>query len=244
MSDTQNLIENRPPSVATLFIERVAATPDAEAFRYPVPPASGQGPDEWRSLTWGRTAERVYAISAGLVALGVLPEERVSLASSTRIEWILADFGVMCAGAATTTIYPSTNADESVFILSDSGSRVLIAEDAAQLAKVRAHRAELPDLASGEVLHPREDVVAHVPADRHGRTGTEVDGHDLRRDLEHGDAEHHPADAHHVHGVALDHTVVDDVGVQRGQIERGQRLQELEENDQGDRSPVGPEMGA
>ncbi|MBP0461201.1 AMP-dependent synthetase/ligase [Streptomyces montanisoli] len=152
MSDTDNLIENRPPSVATLFIERVAATPDAEAFRYPVPPASGQGPDDWKSLTWGETAERVYNISAGLVALGVRPEERVSLASATRIEWILADFGVMCAGAATTTIYPSTNADESVFILSDSGSRVLIAEDASQLAKVRAHRTELPDLAHVVVI--------------------------------------------------------------------------------------------
>jgi long-chain acyl-CoA synthetase len=158
VSDTQNLIENRPPSVATLFIERVAATPDAEAFRHPVPPASGQGPDEWRSLTWGRTAERVYGISAGLVALGVRPEERVALASSTRIEWILADFGVMCAGAATTTIYPSTNADESVFILSDSGSRVLIAEDAAQLAKVRAHRAELPDLAHVVVIEEADAV--------------------------------------------------------------------------------------
>ncbi len=35
MSDTQTLIENRPPSVAGLFLERVAATPDAEAYRYP-----------------------------------------------------------------------------------------------------------------------------------------------------------------------------------------------------------------
>ncbi|MEW2545208.1 AMP-binding protein [Streptomyces sp. NPDC047002] len=158
MSDTQNLIENRPPSVATLFIERVAATPEADAFRYPVPPASGHGPDTWNSLTWGDTAQRVYAIAAGLVALGVQPEERVALASSTRIEWILADFGVMCAGAATTTIYPSTNADESVFILSDSGSRVLIAEDAAQLAKVRAHRAELPELTHVVVIEAVDAV--------------------------------------------------------------------------------------
>jgi len=46
VSDTQTLIENRPPSVATLFLERVASTPDAEAYRYPVPAVSGQGPDE------------------------------------------------------------------------------------------------------------------------------------------------------------------------------------------------------
>ncbi|GGU86161.1 AMP-dependent synthetase [Streptomyces litmocidini] len=146
MSDTQTQIENRPPSVATLFLERVERTPDAEAYRYPVPAASGAGPDDWKSLSWGQAAERVYAIAAGLVDLGVQAEERVALASSTRVEWILADLGVMCAGAATTTVYPQTNADESAFILSDSESRVLIAEDAAQLAKAVERRAELPNL--------------------------------------------------------------------------------------------------
>ncbi|CAM5384080.1 MULTISPECIES: AMP-dependent synthetase/ligase [Streptomyces] len=146
MSDTQTLIENRPPSVATLFLERVAATPDAEAYRYPTPPASGEGPDDWKSLSWAQAAERVHSIAAGLIELGVQPEERVALASSTRIEWILADLGIMCAGAATTTVYPQTNAEESAFILADSDSRVLIAEDAAQVAKAREKRAELPQL--------------------------------------------------------------------------------------------------
>ncbi|MCX2179792.1 long-chain fatty acid--CoA ligase [Streptomyces sp. SKN60] len=146
MSDTQTLIENRPPSVAALFLERVERTPDAEAYRYPVPAASGQGPDEWKSLSWAQAAERVHAIAAGLIDLGVEPEERVALASATRVEWILADLGVMCAGAAVTTVYPQTNAEESAFILSDSDSRVLIAENAAQYAKAVERRAELPQL--------------------------------------------------------------------------------------------------
>ncbi|MFC8779866.1 AMP-dependent synthetase/ligase [Streptomyces nigra] len=154
MSDTQTLIENRPPSVATLFLERVAATPDAEAYRYPTPPASGEGPDDWKSLTWAQAAERVHAIAAGLIELGVQPEQRVALASSTRIEWILADLGIMCAGAATTTVYPQTNAEESAFILADSESRVLIAEDAAQVAKAREKRAELPQLIQVVVVDP------------------------------------------------------------------------------------------
>ncbi|MFF1735158.1 AMP-dependent synthetase/ligase [Streptomyces sp. NPDC058247] len=152
MSDTQTLIENRPPSVAALFLERVAATPDTEAYRYPVPSASGEGPDEWKSLSWAQASTRVYAIAAGLIELGVQPEERVALASSTRVEWILSDLGILCAGAATTTVYPQTNAEESAFILADSDSKVLIAEDAAQLAKARERRAELPDLAHVVVI--------------------------------------------------------------------------------------------
>ncbi|MFF9805876.1 AMP-dependent synthetase/ligase [Streptomyces coeruleorubidus] len=154
MSDTQTLIENRPPSVAGLFLERVAATPDAEAYRYPVPASSGQGPDEWKSLSWAQAAERVYAIAAGLIELGVQPEQRVALASSTRIEWILADLGIMCAGAATTTVYPQTNAEESAYILSDSESRVLIAENVEQLAKAQEKRAELTDLTHVVVIDP------------------------------------------------------------------------------------------
>ncbi|MEV6573123.1 AMP-dependent synthetase/ligase [Streptomyces sp. NPDC051577] len=161
MSDTQTLIENRPPTVAALFLERVAATPNAEAYRYPVPAAGGSGgPDDWKSLSWGQAAERVFAIAAGLADLGLQSEDRVALASNTRVEWILADLGVMCAGAATTTIYPSTNGEESAFILADSESRVLIAEDAKQLAKARAHRGDLPRLAHVVVLEA-EDAVAH-----------------------------------------------------------------------------------
>jgi long-chain acyl-CoA synthetase len=154
VTDTQTLIETRPPSVAALFLERVEATPDADAYAHPVPPASGEGPDEWRTLTWKAASTRVFAIAAGLMELGVRPEERVAIASSTRVEWILADLGVLCAGAATTTVYPSTNAEETAFILADSGSRVLIAEDAAQLAKAVERRAGLPELAHVVVIDP------------------------------------------------------------------------------------------
>ncbi|GHE46648.1 AMP-dependent synthetase [Streptomyces longispororuber] len=161
MSDTQTLIENRPPSVAHLLLERVAATPDAEAYRYPVPAASGEGPDDWKSLSWAQAAKRIHAVAAGLIDLGLLPEDRVALASSTRIEWILADLGIMCAGAATTTVYPQTNAEESAFILADSGSRVLVAENAEQLAKARAQRENLPDLKHVVVL----DAEGAGPAD-------------------------------------------------------------------------------
>ncbi|PJE94296.1 long-chain fatty acid--CoA ligase [Streptomyces carminius] len=160
MSDNQSLIENRPPSVANLFLERVEETPDGEAYRYPVPSASGEGPDDWRSYTWAEAAQRVFAVAAGLMDLGVRPEERVAIASNTRVDWILCDFGILCAGAATTTVYPTTNAEETAYILADSDSRVLIAEDAEQLAKARERRAELPDLAHVVVIEAADAVAA------------------------------------------------------------------------------------
>ncbi|BFV59362.1 long-chain fatty acid--CoA ligase [Kitasatospora sp. CMC57] len=151
MSSAQSTIDRRPPSVAHLFLSRVEATPNGEAYRFPVPvdehAADGApGAEQWRSLTWAQTAERVAAVAAGLMSLGIGPEDRVALSSSTRIDWIVADLGNMCAGAATTTVYPSTNAEETAFILANSASRAMFAENAAQLAKVVARRAELPEL--------------------------------------------------------------------------------------------------
>ncbi|MEV0963064.1 AMP-binding protein [Streptomyces sp. NPDC049910] len=162
MSSAQSLLESRPVSVAHLFLSRVAATPDGEAYRYPVPIDGGagggaSGAEQWRSLTWAQTGERVRAIAAGLIALGLRPEERVAISSSTRVEWILADLGAMCAGAAATAVYPSTNADETVYILSDSGSRAVFAENAAQLAKVAGRLDRLPGLGHA-ILFDAEDA--------------------------------------------------------------------------------------
>ncbi|MFF2780869.1 AMP-dependent synthetase/ligase [Streptomyces sp. NPDC058052] len=156
MSSAQYLLESRPHSVAHLFLARVGATPEREAYRYPV--AAGDGTEEWRSLTWTQTAQRVKAIAAGLLALGLRTEERVAISSSTRIEWILADMGVMCAGAAATAVYPSTNGEETAYILADSGSRAIFVEDAEQLAKIVAHKGELPGLDHAILFDPAPDT--------------------------------------------------------------------------------------
>jgi long-chain acyl-CoA synthetase len=134
------VVEARPPNVGRMFLDRVAETPASEAYRFPAGPG-------WESVTWRETGDRVVDIAAGLVALGVRPEQRVAIASATRYEWVLADLAIMCAGAATTTVYPSTMAEDVAFIISDSESVVVFAEDDVQIAKLREQRAELPKVA-------------------------------------------------------------------------------------------------
>ncbi|MER6300201.1 AMP-dependent synthetase/ligase [Kitasatospora sp. NPDC001539] len=170
-SGSADIVAGRPASVAHLFLERVAATPNAEAYRHPAPvdehAADGApGAEQWRSLTWAQTAVRVKAVAAGLMALGIQAEDRVALASSTRLEWIVADLGAMCAGAAITTVYPSTNADETAFILSDSGSKALFAENAAQLAKAVEQIEHLPEL--------RTVILFDAPAEAPETAGLEL----------------------------------------------------------------------
>jgi long-chain acyl-CoA synthetase len=135
-----SVIENRARSVARMFLDRVAATPASEAFRF----ASG---DSWASVTWSQVGDRVRRQAAGLIALGVDPEQPVAVASATRYEWVLADLAIMCAGAATTTVYPTTTAEDVTYIISDSGSLVVFAEDDAQIRKLRDNRSQLPDVA-------------------------------------------------------------------------------------------------
>ena len=125
-------------SLGRLFYDRVAADPAREAFRAPT---AGGG---WESWSWGRSGERVTELAAGLLALGLQPEDRVALASNTRLEWIFFDLATMAAGGATTTVYPSTNAEDVAFILSDSGSRFVVAEDGKQLAKLVDQRESIP----------------------------------------------------------------------------------------------------
>ncbi len=139
MGDDLSIVQNRPASMAHMFLDRVAATPDAEAFRRPTP--SG-----WQSSTWQQTGDQVRALAAGLLALGIGAEERVGIIAGTRYEWVLADFAIMCAGAATTTVYPTTPADDVAFILADSGSRIVFAENDEQVAKLNEYREKLSEL--------------------------------------------------------------------------------------------------
>ena len=134
------VVENRARNVGEMFFARVKGSPNREAYRYP------DENEVWQSLTWAQTGEKVTNIAAGLVSLGIEPEERVAIASGTRIEWILADLAINAAGAATTTVYPTTMGEDVAYILADSDSRIVFAENDEQVAKLRDKHSDLPSV--------------------------------------------------------------------------------------------------
>ncbi len=125
-------------SLAHMILDRVSATPNAEAFRAPTADDSS-----WSSMTWKQTYDDVEKLAAGLLSLGLEPEQRVSIAANTRLDWILADYSIALAGGATTTVYPSTGDHDVAYILGDSNTRFVYAEDESQVEKIRAHKDEL-----------------------------------------------------------------------------------------------------
>ena len=166
-------------SIAAMLAERVRLTPDETAFLVPDRRATGSA--TWTPHTWRQTEEEAHVVAAGLLALGLQPEQRVAIASNTRHEWVIADLAIACAGGATTTIYPNTTSPDVLFIARDSDSRILIAENQAQADKVQDVD-ELTDQIGSIVLFDDD----REPVDRvDQRVITWADLHDLgRRHLE------------------------------------------------------------
>src|SRR3712207_1272793 len=140
-------------SIPDMFLRRVAATPDHQAFARPTPDDAGL---DW--LTWAQVGEQAKAIAAGLHTLGVGLEDRVAILAGTSLDWVLADLGIMLAGGATTTVYPTTEPEDACYIIGDSGSKVLIAENPTQALKVSG--ADLPDLTHVVLLEGLADAAA------------------------------------------------------------------------------------
>lgn len=101
---------------------------------------------QWTAISWQEIHLQVRAISAALQARGVKRGDRVSIISSTRPEWTLADLAILSLGAITAPIYQSNLSDEVEFILANSGAKGVFVENQIQLNKVLEVRKRLPDL--------------------------------------------------------------------------------------------------
>jgi long-chain acyl-CoA synthetase len=136
VDDVAQRLADRPTTMAHMFWARSLVSPSDMAFSYPV---NGV----WQQSTWGETRELVESLAAGLIGLDVEPQDRVAIISETRFEWILADLAIMCAGGATTTVYPSTKPDEVAHILNDSDATVVLVDSLEQVAKLHAIRGRI-----------------------------------------------------------------------------------------------------
>ncbi len=100
----------------------------------------------WQEVSWKEMARRARDVSDGLASLGVKAGDRLSIIGDTQIEWILADLGIMGAGAITVPIYQSNLPHECQYILEHSGASWIFVDSEAQAAKVREVQPRLPGL--------------------------------------------------------------------------------------------------
>ena len=107
----------------------------------------------WISHSTAETKERVNALSAGLLKLGIsgndfTPEtsDKIAIISSNRPEWIFTDLAVQQTGAILVPIYPTTNPIELQFILQDAAVKLIFVSNADLLEKVKSVREKVPSI--------------------------------------------------------------------------------------------------
>src|SRR5262245_49568539 len=126
-------------TLARMFWDRVERSADRPAHQFK------QGA-EWKTITWREVGDVVRELALGLIALGREQGDVVALLSTSRAEWVQADFAIFSAGCVTVPVYPTYPPDLIAYVVNDSGAKTIFVEDAAQLAKVLQARDKMPGL--------------------------------------------------------------------------------------------------
>jgi len=88
-------------------------------------------------ITYAELYQQIQQFAAGLQALGVQAGERIALIADNSPRWMIADQGIMMAGAVDVVRSAQAEREELLFILADSGSTALVVEDRKTLEKLR-----------------------------------------------------------------------------------------------------------
>jgi long-chain acyl-CoA synthetase len=135
--------ELEPGTLVDLFLQAVEA-PKPDKFMRRAHGAGVEG--QWESISTDEVMRRVRAIGLGLRDLGLEAGDRVGILSHTRLEWALADYGLIMARLVGVPVYPVLPSDQVQYILENADAQALFLSDQEQLDKVLLERAGLPDL--------------------------------------------------------------------------------------------------
>lgn len=92
----------------------------------------------WAPISSSELYRNVAGMARALASWGIRKGDRVAILSENRPEWTMIDFAILSLGAVTVPIYSTQTAEQTAFILNDSGARVIAVSTAAQLEKILA----------------------------------------------------------------------------------------------------------
>ena len=99
-----------------------------------------------KSITYNELRGFLSNIFGGLHLLGFKKSDMIALCSVTRTEWIYADLGIQTLGGVTVAIYPTLKPKEVLYILKDSGAKLIFVDNQENLEKILSIEADCPDL--------------------------------------------------------------------------------------------------
>ncbi len=119
-----------------------------------------QGDGSYRPASFRELYENGVALATALIELGVEAREHVALLADNRLEWIMADYGVLLAGAADVPRGADVTPGEIDYIINHADVQVVFVENAAMLEKFHKCRPRVPR-ARVVVLMDREAELRH-----------------------------------------------------------------------------------
>ena len=100
----------------------------------------------WETLTWADYGRGVGEVTAGLAELGIEPGQQVGIFSNNRLEWHLADFGVLANGSVTVPLYQTSSAEQVAYMLGHARGARAFVENHELASRILEVRDRLPDL--------------------------------------------------------------------------------------------------
>jgi long-chain acyl-CoA synthetase len=91
---------------------------------------------KWLPVTSREFGQGVARTAHALHAWGVRPRDRVAILSENRPEWPMADMATLLLGAVTVPLYTTLTAEQTAFVLNDSGCRAIFLSSEQQLHKI------------------------------------------------------------------------------------------------------------
>ncbi len=99
---------------------------------------------QWIPVSSQELYRNVCGVARTMAGWGLSKGDRVAILSENRPEWSITDFACQVLGLVSVPIYSTLTAEQTAFILQDSGSRVVFVSSEQQLRKVEATRAQTP----------------------------------------------------------------------------------------------------
>jgi long-chain acyl-CoA synthetase len=90
----------------------------------------------WVPISSADLYRNVAGLAYAFESWGIGKGDRVAILSENRPEWTITDFAALSLGAITVPVYPTQTAEQTSFILNDSGARVIAVSSQQQLEKV------------------------------------------------------------------------------------------------------------
>jgi len=100
----------------------------------------------WQPTSWREWLQISRDIAFALYASGFRPGDVASIVANAVPEWVYADMGILCAGGVSSGIYPTDSSAQVEYLVNDSSTKVIFAEDEEQLDKILSCRPRCPTL--------------------------------------------------------------------------------------------------